>query len=69
MATAGSGDVLAGMVGALLGRGLAAWDAAVAGVYVHGACGDRAAGRLGQESLLAGDLIDALPEVLRSLAA
>jgi NAD(P)H-hydrate epimerase len=67
LATAGSGDVLAGLVGALLARGRDAFDAAVAGVLVHGLAGDRAAQRLGQEALLAGDVVEALGEALRAL--
>lgn len=67
MATGGTGDVLSGVLGALLARRLEPWTAATAGVYVHGLAGDIAAGRLGQESLLAGDLIDALPEAIRSV--
>jgi NAD(P)H-hydrate epimerase len=67
MATGGTGDVLSGILGALLARRLEPWTAATAGVYVHGLAGDIAAGRLGQESLLAGDLIDALPEAIRSV--
>jgi NAD(P)H-hydrate epimerase len=69
MATAGTGDVLSGLVGALLARGCTAWQAALAAVYVHGLGGDRAAARLGQESLTAGDLIEALPETLCALLA
>jgi NAD(P)H-hydrate epimerase len=65
MATGGTGDVLSGMVGALLARGIEPWRAACAAVYVHGRAGDLAAQRLGQESMLAGDLIDALPDALR----
>jgi NAD(P)H-hydrate epimerase len=67
MATGGTGDVLAGMVGALLARGCAPWLAATAAVYLHGLAGDRAAEERGQESLVAGDLLDALPAALRSL--
>ncbi len=67
MATGGTGDVLSGIVGALLARGCDAWVAATAATYVHGLAGDRAAARLGQESLIAGDLVDALPEALRGL--
>lgn len=62
MATGGSGDVLAGVIGALIGQGMACFDAAVAGVYLHGLAGDAAARRLGQVSLIATDIIDALPE-------
>jgi ADP-dependent NAD(P)H-hydrate dehydratase / NAD(P)H-hydrate epimerase len=67
MATGGTGDVLSGILGALLARGLDPWTAAAAGVYVHGLAGDVAARRLGQESLLAGDLVEALPEAIRSV--
>jgi NAD(P)H-hydrate epimerase len=67
MATGGTGDVLAGMLGALLARGCPLWLAATAGVFVHGSAGDHACARLGPESLLAGDVVDALPEALRGL--
>jgi hydroxyethylthiazole kinase-like uncharacterized protein yjeF len=67
MATGGTGDVLSGVVGALLARGLDGWTAAVAGVYLHGAAGDDAALRLGEESLAASDILDSIPTVLRSL--
>jgi NAD(P)H-hydrate epimerase len=66
MATGGTGDVLAGVIGALLAR-LDFWEAASAAVYLHGRAGDLAAARRGQVSLLAGDLLDALPEALRSI--
>lgn len=67
LATAGSGDVLSGIVGALLARGRDAFSAAVAAVYAHGLAADRVAGRRGEEGILAGDVIDALPETIRSL--
>jgi NAD(P)H-hydrate epimerase len=67
MATGGTGDVLSGILGALLARGLDGWTAAVAGVYLHGAAGDDAARRRGEESLVASDLLDSIPEVLRHL--
>ena len=67
MATGGTGDVLSGILGALLARGCEPWLAATAAVYVHGLAGDVAAARMGQESLLAGDVIEALPEAIRSL--
>ena len=67
MATGGTGDVLSGIVGALLARGLDAWTAAVAAVYLHGAAGDDAARRRGEESLVASDLLDSIPAVLRRL--
>jgi len=69
MATGGTGDVLSGVVGALLARGLDGWTAAVAAAYLHGAAGDEAAARRGQESLVAGDLLESIPAVLRGLAA
>jgi NAD(P)H-hydrate epimerase len=67
MATGGTGDALAGIMGALLARGLGAWAAATAAVYLHGLAGDRAAARLGEEPLAAGDLIESIPEALRSV--
>ncbi|PYQ16021.1 MAG: NAD(P)H-hydrate dehydratase, partial [Acidobacteria bacterium] len=66
MATGGTGDVLAGIVGALLARH-EPWTAATAGVYVHGLAGDRAAGAAGPESLVAGDVASALPEAIRAV--
>jgi NAD(P)H-hydrate epimerase len=68
MATGGTGDVLAGVIGALLARGREAWTAAAAGVYAHGLAGDVAASRRGPESLLAGDVVAALSRAIRSLA-
>src|SRR5262245_16330308 len=65
MASGGTGDVLTGMLGAFLARGLPAADALVAAVYLHGLAGDVAAERHGQESLVASDVIEALPEAFR----
>jgi ADP-dependent NAD(P)H-hydrate dehydratase len=62
MATAGSGDVLTGVITALLGQGLCDFDAAVLGVYIHGLAGDIAAERIGQVSLMTTDIIDSLPD-------
>jgi NAD(P)H-hydrate epimerase len=67
MATAGSGDVLAGMIGALLGQGYSPSMAAQIGVYTHGLAGDLAATTWGQRSLLAGDLVEALPRAFGQL--
>lgn len=65
MATGGSGDVLTGIVTALLCQGLAPFDAARLGVHVHGLAGDLAAAEFGQVSLIASDLIDFLPRAFR----
>ncbi len=62
MATAGSGDVLTGVITALAGQGLSDFDAAVLGVYIHGLAGDIAAEKIGQVSLMTTDIIDTLPE-------
>ena len=68
MATGGTGDALTGILGALLARGLSAFDAARLGTYVHGAAGDLAAARGGEDGLIAGDLIEALPQIWGELA-
>lgn len=68
MASGGTGDVLTGVLGAFLARGLAPADALRAAVYLHGLAGDLAAERVGEESLLARDVIDALPAAFRRLA-
>lgn len=65
MATGGSGDVLTGIITALLCQGLSPFDAARLGVYVHGLSGDLAAAELGQVSLIATDLIHFLPRAFR----
>ena len=65
MATAGSGDVLTGIITALMGQGLDNFEATALGVYVHGLAGDIAADRLGQISLIATNLIDALPQAFQ----
>ncbi|TCO09913.1 NAD(P)H-hydrate dehydratase [Natronoflexus pectinivorans] len=60
MATAGSGDVLTGIILAMLGRKMDAWKAAVAGVYIHGLAGDIACETEGEEALIASDIISSL---------
>jgi NAD(P)H-hydrate epimerase len=64
MASAGTGDVLAGVIGALVAQGLDLWQASITGVVAHAAAGDRAAERLGERGLIASDIIDQLPAVL-----
>jgi NAD(P)H-hydrate epimerase len=61
MATGGSGDVLGGLLAALVGQGLAAFAAAQLGVYLHGLAGDLARDDLGEVSLIASDLLDYMP--------
>ncbi len=68
MASGGIGDVLAGMIGAFIAQGMTQFDAAVLGVYMHGLAGDLAAREKGMVSLIATDLLNKLPEALKSLA-
>ncbi|MCA9187372.1 MAG: NAD(P)H-hydrate dehydratase [Pirellulaceae bacterium] len=64
MATGGCGDVLTGLIAALICQGLPLFDAAWLGVHLHGLAGDKAASHLGQVSLTARDLIDFLPAAI-----
>jgi NAD(P)H-hydrate epimerase len=68
LATGGTGDVLAGTVGALLAQGLAPFDAARLGVYLHGLAGDAVRERFGDAGLLASDLPDSLAVARKRLA-
>jgi hydroxyethylthiazole kinase-like uncharacterized protein yjeF len=68
MASAGMGDVLAGILAALLGQGLASEDAMKLGVYLHGFVGDRIAQAQGEVGLIASDIIAGLPTGLRELS-
>ena len=68
LASGGTGDVLAGTIGALLAQGLAPYDAARLGVYLHGLAGDAVRERIGDAGLLASDLTEALPLGRRRLA-
>jgi NAD(P)H-hydrate epimerase len=61
LATAGTGDVLSGVIGALLSKGLDGYAAAAAGVLAHALAGRHAAGRFGADHVVAGDVIDSLP--------
>jgi NAD(P)H-hydrate epimerase len=67
LAKGGSGDVLTGVVGALLARGVEPAAALRAGCYVHGLAGDLAAQVLGETAMIAGDVIEHLPAALRAL--
>ncbi len=69
MATGGSGDVLTGVIAALLGQHLSPFEAAILGAWVHGRAGDLAATELGQTGLTSADLPDSLPAVFRELEA
>jgi len=68
MAKAGSGDVLAGIILALVGQGFPIRDAVITAVYIHGAAGDLCAKRLGEYSVTAGDMIKTIPEIMKELA-
>ncbi len=67
MATGGTGDMLTGMIAALIGQKFSLWDAARFGVYFHGLAGDLAARKKGQVSLIAGDILDFLPTAFRKI--
>ncbi|HVL54161.1 MAG TPA: NAD(P)H-hydrate dehydratase [Vitreimonas sp.] len=69
LASGGTGDVLAGMIGAMLAQGLEPFDAACVGVYLHGQAAEWVSERMGDAGLLASDLPDAIPTVRRRLAA
>ena len=61
MATGGTGDVLTGVIAALLAQKLPAFEAAQLGVFIHGVAGDIARDQNGETGLIAGDIVDALP--------
>jgi len=65
MATGGTGDVLSGIIGSFLAQGLSPLEAAICGTYIHGLAGDLAATEFGRRSLMAGDLIEFIPEVFK----
>ena len=65
MATAGTGDVLTGMIVGLLAQGVPSWEAACAATYLHGSAGDLAARQLGQAGMVASDLIAQIPYALQ----
>jgi hydroxyethylthiazole kinase-like uncharacterized protein yjeF len=65
MATGGTGDVLSGIIGSFLAQGMSPFDSAVCGTYIHGLAGDIAAAEYGYRSMIAGDLIDFLPDAFQ----
>jgi len=69
LASAGTGDVLAGAIGALLAQGLSPWDAARLGVYLHGLAGEAVREALGDAGTVASDLLVQLPLARRRLTA
>ena len=66
MATAGTGDVLSGMIGGFIAQGYSPIDAARIGVYLHGLAGDESAKKKGQIGMMATDILDILPKVINS---
>ncbi|HBH78432.1 MAG TPA: bifunctional ADP-dependent NAD(P)H-hydrate dehydratase/NAD(P)H-hydrate epimerase, partial [Nitrospira sp.] len=69
MATAGTGDVLTGMVVGLLAQGLPSWEAACMATYLHGTAGDLAAAMKGEVGMIAGDLLEHIPTALNKIFA
>jgi ADP-dependent NAD(P)H-hydrate dehydratase len=67
MATGGSGDVLTGIIAALIGQGLAAFDATVLGAWVHGRAGDLATAKVGQVGLTSADLADTVSAAFKEI--
>jgi NAD(P)H-hydrate epimerase len=67
MATAGTGDVMTGMISALLAQGISPLEASILGVFLHGFAGDIIAEKKSQQSLTASDIIKAIPSVIKSI--
>jgi NAD(P)H-hydrate repair Nnr-like enzyme with NAD(P)H-hydrate dehydratase domain len=67
MATGGSGDVLTGVIAALIAQKLDPFDAACLGVYAHGLAGDIARDQNGEVGLIAGDIVDSLADAFHHL--
>jgi len=69
MATAGSGDVLTGIIASFVGQGLNPLNASINGVYIHGLAGDLTSEKKGENSMIASDLIESLPDAFRYLSS
>jgi NAD(P)H-hydrate epimerase len=67
LATAGTGDVLAGIIAGLAAQGLNLYDAAALGVFLHGEAGEKVRAELGDAGIIASDLLPALPKVINDL--
>jgi len=67
MASGGAGDVLTGIIAGLIGQGVEPENAAIAGVYIHGLAGDRAAEKKGMHGIIAGDIVEELPYIIKEL--
>jgi NAD(P)H-hydrate epimerase len=69
LGSAGTGDVLAGTIVALRAQGLEAFNAAVAGAYLHGLAGEIVRERLGTAGMAASDVVSALPEAIQKITS
>jgi len=67
LASAGTGDVLSGVIAGLVAQGLSLFDAAACGVYLHGQSGEMVRREMGDAGMLAGDLLPALPKVIKGI--
>ena len=67
LASAGTGDVLAGAIAGFLAQGLSTFDAATCAVYTHGAAGDMASREIGKVGVVASDLLPRLPQAIKHL--
>ena len=67
MSTAGAGDVLAGVITGLIATGSSPYEAAKLGVYIHGLAGDLAAERMGKNGMIARDIVESIPMVIKGV--
>ena len=65
LATAGTGDVLAGIIAGLIAQNMSPYDAAAMGVFIHGAAGEMVAEAMGNTGIIASDLLPMLPQIIR----